>query len=292
MLSIYKIASADYYTALSSGTYEDYLSGAGEAPGTWLGQGLAAFAEAAKAAGIEVPESVKAGQTIDERGAEWLRWTISQSSADTVFPPQRRPDRTLKDRENAGKQAAPGRAGKAAGAWLAAYDLTFSAPTGVSILAELTDDEALRTAVHGCHDRAVNAAIAYAERVACWGREGKDGVEVGPGGGFVAAAYRHRTARRSEKEAVLDPLTHTHVLVANVVEHPDGTWGALDGRAIYDWVHGLGAYYSAGLIAELEAADIHLPWVERSAAPGQIEVDFPPDLLAAFGHDRDHIKEA
>ncbi len=292
MLSIGKITSADYYTTLSSGTYEDYLSGAGEAPGRWLGQGLTAFAEAARAAGIEVPESVKAGQTIDERGAEWLRWTISQASADTVFPPQRRPGRTQKDREKKENQAAQGKAGKAAGAYVAAYDLTFSAPKGVSIIAELTDNADLRATIHGCHDRAVNAAIAYAEQVACWGREGKDGVEVVPGSGFVAAAYRHRTSRPPEKGAIPDPQTHTHVLVANVVEHPDGTWGALDGRATYAWKMALGAMYRQALVCELEAADIHLPWKATRADRGLIEVDFPPDLLAAFSRRRDQIEEA
>ena len=292
MLSMHKINSADYYVNLAAGTYGDYLAGDGEAPGRWLGQGLAEFVAAARAAGIDVPESVRVGETIDTDGAELLKWIVSQESADTLFPDQRRPGRTRKDRENADKQAAQGKAGKAAGEYCAAFDLTFSAPKGFSICAEMTDDAELRKRLHGCHDRAVERAVAYGEQVACWGREGTDGVDVVPGTGFVAATFRHRTARPPEKAAIPDPDTHTHVLVGNHVQHPDGTYGALDGRAIYAWKMAAGAYYRTALLEEAEREGIHLPWVVTNAARGLVEVDIPADLLEATSRRRNQIKEA
>jgi conjugative relaxase-like TrwC/TraI family protein len=292
MLSIHKISSADYYVDLAAASYGDYVSGDGEAPGRWLGQGLAEFAAAARAAGINVPHGVVIGETIDAEGAEFLNWVVSQESADTLFPWQRRPARTRKDRENRVKQAAQGKAGKAAGEYCAAFDMTFSAPKGFSICAEMTDDADVRQRLHGCHDRAVQRAVAYGEQVACWGREGTDGVEVVPGTGFVAAAFRHRTSRPPEKGAIPDPQTHTHVLVANHVQHPDGTWGALDGKAIFAWKMAAGAMYRTALLAEAEREGIHLPWTVTNAARGLVEVDMPADLLKATSRRRDQIVEA
>ena len=292
MLSMHKINSADYYVNLAAAGYDEYLAGDGEAPGRWLGQGLAEFVAVARAADIDVPESVRVGETIDKDGAELLKWIVSQESADTLFPDQRKPARTRKDRENADKQAAQGKAGKAAGEYCAAFDLTFSAPKGFSIYAEMTDDAELRKRLHGCHDRAVERAVAYGEQVACWGREGTDGVDVVPGTGFVAAAFRHRTARPPEKAAIPDPDTHTHVLVGNHVQHPDGTYGALDGRAIYAWKMAAGAYYRTALLEEAEREGIHLPWVVTNAARGLVEVDIPADLLEATSRRRNQIKEA
>lgn len=292
MLSTWKISSADYYVNLAAGSYGDYLAGSGEAPGRWLGQGLAEFVAAARAAGIDVPESVRVGETIDKDGAELLKWIVSQESANTLFPDQRKPARTRKDRENADKQAAQGKAGKAAGEYCAAFDLTFSAPKGFSICAEMTDDADVRRRLHGCLDRAVATAVAYGEQVACWGREGTDGVDVVPGTGFVAAAFRHRTSRPPEKGAIPDPQSHIHVLVGNHVQHPDGTWGALDGRAIYAWKMAAGAMFRTALIAEVEAEGFDFPWVVTNAARGLVEMDMPDDLLEATGRRRNQIKEA
>jgi hypothetical protein len=47
-------------------------------------------------------------------------------------------------------------------------------------------------------------------------RRGRDGVERLPGGGFVAAAFRHRTSREG------DPPLHTQVLVANMTRGRTG----------------------------------------------------------------------
>jgi conjugative relaxase-like TrwC/TraI family protein len=44
------------------------------------------------------------------------------------------------------------------------------------------------------------------------------------GDGLLAVGFDHRTSRAG------DPLLHTHVIVANRVQGPDGRWTALDGR--------------------------------------------------------------
>lgn len=92
---------------------------------------------------------------------------------------------------------------------LPGFDLTFSAPKSVSLLFALSDEK-LSLAVRRAHDAAVAQALGYLEREAGEVRRGKDGIDRLPGGGFVAAAFRHRTSRAG------DPQLHTHVLVANM----------------------------------------------------------------------------
>src|SRR5919108_2253616 len=66
-------------------------------------------------------------------------------------------------------------------------------------------------------------------------------------GGFVAAAYQHRTSRSQ------DPHLHTHVIVANMAQSPsDGKWRALDGEPILRGYRLAAGYlYQAQLRAEL-----------------------------------------
>jgi conjugative relaxase-like TrwC/TraI family protein len=77
----------------------------------------------------------------------------------------------------------------------------------VSLLFALGDS---RTSllVREAHDRAVVAALSYLEREAGEVRRGRDGMDRLPGGGFVAAGFRHRTSRAGDSQL------HTHVLVA------------------------------------------------------------------------------
>jgi conjugative relaxase-like TrwC/TraI family protein len=87
---------------------------------------------------------------------------------------------------------------------LPGFDLTFSAPKGVSLLFALSDT---RTSllVREARDRAVAAVLGYLEREAGEVRRGRDGVDRPPGGGFVAAAFRHRTSRAG------DPQLHGNI---------------------------------------------------------------------------------
>jgi len=127
---------------------------------------------------------------------------------------------------------------------LPGLDLTFSAPKSVSLLFALSDEN-VSSAVRNAHDAAVAQALGYLEREAGEVRRGKDGVDRLPGGGFVAAAFRHRTSRAG------DPQLHTHVLVANMTRGADGRWSALDGRQLYLQAKTAGTLYQAALRYEL-----------------------------------------
>ena len=97
---------------------------------------------------------------------------------------------------------------------VAGFDLVFSPPKSVSLLHALGDEET-RRAVNEAHLSAWQAALGYLEDEACVTRRGRNGVHREHAGGFVAAAYQHRTSRAQ------DPHLHTHVIVANMAQSPE-----------------------------------------------------------------------
>jgi len=123
-----------------------------------------------------------------------------------------------------------------------AFDLTFTAPKSVSVLAAV-GDEVIRQAVLAAQARGARAALDYLERRACFVRRGRNGVHVLPGEGFAAAMYLHEMARSG------DPHLHAHLVVANRVKGPDGRWSAPDMRPVYAEAK------TAGTIAEAVMRD-------------------------------------
>jgi conjugative relaxase-like TrwC/TraI family protein len=138
---------------------EDYYLGSGEAPGRWVGAGSTRL----DLSGVVEADDLRA--VLDSRCPATGRSLI------TV----RRPDR------------------------LPGSDLTFSAPTSVSLLFALSDEKT-SLAVRRAHDAAVAQAVGYLEREAGEVRRGKDGIGRLPGGGFVAGAFRHRTSRAGDPD--------------------------------------------------------------------------------------------
>jgi conjugative relaxase-like TrwC/TraI family protein len=126
------------------------------------------------------------------------------------------------------------------------FDLTFSAPKSVSIMFALADDE-VSAQVRDAHDQAVAASLSWLEHNACVVRRGAGGAVTHAGDGLVAAAFRHRTSRAG------DPHLHTHVLVANLTQGPEGHWTALDARHLFALSKTAGHLYEAQLRHELTA---------------------------------------
>jgi len=107
------------------------------------------------------------------------------------------------------------------------FDLTFSAPKSVSLTWALGGSE-VAGQVAEAHGKAVQAALSYMQREACWTRRGAGGSEFFKGSGYLAAGYVHRSSRNG------DPQLHTHILVANATKGPDGKWSRLYHPAIYE----------------------------------------------------------
>ena len=176
--------------------------------------------------------------------------------------------------EGAGLRRAP-RDGAVAG-----FDLTFRPPKSVSVLWAVAPGD-VAAELRAGHDAAVGEALGYLEREACWARRGAGGVVQVRGGGFVAAAFAHRASRAG------DPLLHTHVVVGNLTQGPDGRWTALDARHLYRHAKTAGYLYQAVLRRELtERVGVKWEPVQRGAADVQ---GVPRDVIEHFSQRRAEI---
>ena len=162
------------------------------------------------------------------------------------------------------------------------YDLTFSAPKGVSLLWALGPQD-VRGEISDAHDRAVDAVLDHLSTAACFVRRGAGGRQLLEANGFICAAFRHRTSRAG------DPQLHTHVVVPNLVEGVDGQWSALDGRYLYCWKKTAGTLYQSALRAEL--APLGLRWQVRRSGLGEL-CDIPTAVLRTFSKRRIDIEAA
>jgi hypothetical protein len=174
VLSIGKLGASagqvEYYERQVAAGAEEYYAGRGELPGAWMGAGSAALG---LADGGRVSRD---GFMALMRGGHPVGGSVL---------------RRMNERSK-----------------VAAIDLRFSAPKSVSVLFAVAGGGVSESLVDA-HERAVNEALAYLEREACFTRRGHAGAERVRGDGFVAAAYRHRLSRAG------DPQLHTHVVVAN-----------------------------------------------------------------------------
>jgi conjugative relaxase-like TrwC/TraI family protein len=153
-------------------------------------------------------------------------------------------------------------------------DLMFSVPKSASILFEIGDAITQR-AVLDAQAAAVAEALRYLERHACRTRRGAGGYEIMPGDGFVGAAFKHRTSRAG------DPQIHTHVLVANATRIHDGTWGSLDGRALYAEARTAGFIHEAVFRRELSER-LGVSWTEpRNGIAEIVKVSAPSAMVSS-----------
>jgi conjugative relaxase-like TrwC/TraI family protein len=122
------------------------------------------------------------------------------------------------------------------------------------------------------------------QRNACWTRRGAGGKEFLHGSGYLAAAYVHRSSRNG------DPQLHTHVLIANATQGPDGKWTRLYHPAIYDHAKTAGYLYEAHLRHELSRS-LGVRWQGVNNGIAEI-AGFADEHLRAFSTRRAEILEA
>ncbi len=123
------------------------------------------------------------------------------------------------------------------------YDLTFSAPKSVSIMACIGDDKRLIEV----HHRAVREALAEAERAA--ETRVRKGLEKGDRvtGNLVTACYFHQESRD------IDPQLHTHCATANLTyDGAEKRWKALQMGGIFRQTHYLTEVYRNELARGLQ----------------------------------------
>jgi conjugative relaxase-like TrwC/TraI family protein len=135
------------------------------------------------------------------------------------------------------------------------FDHCFSSPKSVSLLAAGSGDH-IRRRVAEARAEALQVGIGYLERHGIGVRRdhnGSDRHHVQTG--VLAVAFEHRLSRSG------DPQFHTHVLVQNAAQGPDGRWTALDSDRLY---------------AHLMAADHLYLAAERAALTGRLGVRWGP----------------
>jgi conjugative relaxase-like TrwC/TraI family protein len=153
------------------------------------------------------------------------------------------------------------------------YDLTFTAPKSVSVLWALADD-ATRTTVYAAHRAALASSLEFVEQRVIRTRVGDAGRCQVRTRGMVAAAFDHWDTRAG------DPNLHTHVVIANKVQGPDGAWRSLDGRTVHAAVVTVSELYDAFLADEL-ARRLPVEWSMRDRGPRRN----PAFELAGIGDD-------
>ena len=126
------------------------------------------------------------------------------------------------------------------------YDLTFSAPKSVSVMAYVAGDKRI-LGPDGAHTKAVQQTMAWIEKNLAETRITKDGkTEAVKTGNLVYALFQHDTSR------ALDPQAHIHAIIANLTKGADGIWHALHADKIWSNNSVIGAIYHAYLRNELE----------------------------------------
>lgn len=184
-------------SAQASSYYEadDYYAEDGAAPSRWQGSGAVLL-------GLE-----------GEVDADRFRQLLEGELSDGTMLGARRED---------GREHRPG------------WDLTFSAPKSVSVMALVAGDRRLDEA----HAAAVEAALAFTERHA-GGTRIRNGERVTHTrtGNLAIATFRHDTSRAQ------DPQLHTHAVILNMTRDGAGTWRSLDSRALYQLQKTIGEIY-------------------------------------------------
>ena len=124
------------------------------------------------------------------------------------------------------------------------WDITFSAPKSVSIMAQVAGDKRLIAA----HGAAVKTALGHVERhMAATRIRGGGEVAREVTGNLAVATFRHETSRAQ------DPQLHTHSVILNMTNSADGAWRSLEPRALYQLQKQIGAIYRQELATAVRA---------------------------------------
>mgnify|MGYP001806627767 CR=1 FL=1 len=163
------------------------------------------------------------------------------------------------------------------------FDLTFSAPKSVSVMAYIAGDKRI-LGPDGAQTKAVQQTMAWVEKNLAAGRITKDGkTETVKTGNLVYALFQHDTSR------ALDPQAHIHAIVANMTKMPDGKWQALDAQKLWSSNTVIGSIYHSFLRDELEKLGYQ---IQMDGKHGTFEiVGVPKAVLETFSQRREQIME-
>ena len=160
-----------------------------------------------------------------------------------------------------------------------AWDLTFSAPKGMSVAWALGSEE-IRPQIIAAHRKAVETALTFLEEKAGLTRRGKGGERL-EAADLLFALFLHKTSRAH------DPHIHTHCVLINLAVRADGTTGALWTKEIFRAKIIAGAVYQVELAAGLSH---ELGFQIRPDRIGFQVEGVPQDLCRAFSKRRQAVE--
>ena len=154
-------------------------------------------------------------------------------------------------------------------------DFCFSSPKSVSVVWSVADTD-LRQKIQSAQQKAVEKTVVFMSNYALT-RRGKGGIESERPKSIFAASFEHSTSREQDMQL------HTHVLVANVCERQDGSFGTLDYGDMMRMKKALGAMYRSELASELQKMgfsierdgdSFHIAGVDKSICKHFIKIIF------------------
>jgi conjugative relaxase-like TrwC/TraI family protein len=161
-----------------------------------------------------------------------------------------------------------------------AFDVVLRPTKSVSVLYGL-GDAATGRGVLAAHHAGVFEAAGYLDDH-LGTRRGHGGHQYVNGQGLLAVGFDHRTSREG------DPLLHTHLVVANRVQGPDGRWTALDGRGLYRHRLAADAIYRAAYQRHLTRT-LGVEWTAADRHGNRELQGLPEELVRLFSKRTDQI---
>ncbi|MEV0284106.1 MobF family relaxase [Kribbella sp. NPDC050820] len=260
-----------------------YYTASGYPPGRWMGKGLSGLGDGELVSGSEVTEAQMAalfGRAKDPVTGRQLGqpYRVFKRPEERIWDRIRELDPALSDaeRERAVTRIRREEMRKKSRQAVAGFDLTFSPVKSVSAL-WATADVGIQEQIVAAHHEAVADVLSLIEQHAAFTRSGDGGIAQLDTRGVIAAAFDHWDSRSG------DPQLHTHVVVANRVQGPDGAWRTLDGRVLYRAAVAMSEIHKV-LLADHLTRRLGVNWELRERGSRRnpaFEIDAIPDELIA-----------
>ncbi|PYS25530.1 MAG: conjugal transfer protein, partial [Acidobacteria bacterium] len=239
MMTMSKALSAgqakNYYQKEYTSAKENYYSEGGEVTGQWSGE-LAAEWNLTGEVQSEQYERLCAGQ--DPHTGEQLIRSVKSREA----------------HNNHGEEitTTEHRAG---------WDATFSAPKSVSLAALVGNDERIRTVHRESVDESLKALEEYMQ---ARGGGNKPAITTRK---MVAAQFEHTASRPDHKTGYAAPQLHTHVVIFNMTETPEGKIRSVQPLELYRSQQYATAIYRMTLAEKLQGLGYEIEIDPRTGAP-------------------------
>src|SRR5260370_38854973 len=143
----------------------------------------------------------------------------------------------------------------------AGWDATFSAPKSVSLAALVGNDERIRTAHRESVDESLKSLEEYMQ---ARGGGNKPAITTGK---MAAAQFEHTASRPDHKTGYAAPQLHTHVVIFNMTDTPEGKIRAFQPLELYRSHKYATSIYRMNLAQKLQALGYEIEIDALTGAP-------------------------